>query len=164
MRRLREFVLTGAVRLEPLRPATLLEDAVAAAMARAQQHHVLLSTVAAPDLPSVLGDRIPLETVLHNLIANAIDAVKDQEGERVVRVTAVRHDANTVRVCVEDEGPGVAAEMAATLFEPLATNKAQGLGLGLPISRTIVEAHGGRLWLDATSRGARFCLTLPIAP
>jgi two-component system sensor kinase FixL len=54
--------------------------------------------------------------------------------------------------------------MAATLFEPLATNKAQGLGLGLPISRTIVEAHGGRLWLDATARGARFCLTLPVAP
>ncbi len=125
---------------------------------------MLLTTVAAPDLPAVLGDRIPLETVLHNLIANAIDAVKGQAGGRVVRVTAVRHDANTVRISVEDEGPGVAAEMAATLFEPLATNKAHGLGLGLPISRTIVEAHGGRLWLEATARGACFCLTLPVAP
>jgi len=164
MRRLREFVLTGAVRLEPLRPATLLEDAAAAALARAQQHHVLLTTVAAPDLPAVLGDRIPLETVLHNLIANAIDAVTGQERGRVVRVSAVRHDANTVRISVEDEGPGIAPEMAATLFEPLATNKAHGLGLGLPISRTIVEAHGGRLWLEPTARGACFCLTLPVAP
>jgi signal transduction histidine kinase len=163
MRRLREFVLTGSVRLEPLRVATLLEDAAAAALSRAQQHHVLLTTVAAPDLPAVLGDRIPLETVLHNLIANAIDAVQGQSGGRVVRVTAERHDASAVRISVEDEGPGVAAEMAATLFEPLATNKAHGLGLGLPISRTIVEAHGGRLWLEATARGACFCLTLPVA-
>lgn len=164
MRRLREFVLTGAVRLEPLRPAALLEDAAAAARSRAGRHQVLLSTVAAPDLPDVLGDRIPLETVLHNLIANAIDAVKDEAEGRIVRVTAARHDANTVRISVEDEGPGVAPEMAATLFEPLATSKAHGLGLGLPISRTIVEAHGGRLWLEPTARGACFCLTLPVVP
>jgi len=164
MRRLREFVLTGAVRRDPLLPAALLEDAAAAAQSRAQQHRVLLTTVVAPNLPAVLGDRIPLETVLHNLIANAIDAVMDQDGDRVVRVSAARHDAHTVRLSVEDAGPGVAPEMAATLFEPLATNKAHGLGLGLAISRTIVEAHGGRLWLEATPRGACFCLTLPVAP
>ncbi len=163
VRRLREFVRSGAVRQERLPTAGLLEDAATAAQARAQQHHVLLTVVTAADLPDVLGDRVQLETVLHNLIANAIDAVKAQPTGRVVRVSAVRHDDTQLRLSVADEGPGIAAEMSDTLWEPLATSKTEGLGLGLAISRTIVEAHGGRLWLEPSARGACFCLTLPAA-
>ena len=163
MRRLREFVRTGALRREKLRPVDLLEDAAAAARPRMERHRVLLAVTAPADLPEVLGDRVQMETVLHNLIGNAIDAQKAQAGPRVVRLSATLHDATTVRFCVADDGPGVAPDLAATLFQPLVTSKAQGLGLGLAISRTIVEAHGGRLWLDPAARGARFCLTLPVA-
>ncbi len=69
----------------------------------------------------------------------------------------------TLRLTVADNGPGVAADMMDTLFEPLATSKSHGLGLGLAISRTIVEAHGGRLSLEPATTGAAFCLTLPVA-
>lgn len=163
MRRLREFVRTGALRREPVRPGDLLEEAAAAARLRAERHRVLLAVTAPADLPAVLGDRVQMETVLHNLIGNAIDAQKSQATPRVVRLSAARHDPGTIRFCVADEGPGVAAELVATLFQPLVTSKAQGLGLGLAISRTIVEAHGGRLWLEPAARGACFCLTLPVA-
>lgn len=164
MRRLREFVRTGALRRERMQPAELLGDAAAAARPRAERHRILLAVTAPADLPPVLGDRVQLETVLHNLIANAIDALKAQGDARVVRLTAARHDDAWIRLCVVDEGPGVAPELTDTLFRPLVTSKTSGLGLGLAISRTIVEAHGGRLWLEPAARGACFCLTLPVAP
>lgn len=163
MRRLREFVRTGALRRERLQPADLLGEAAAAARPRAERHRILLAVTAPADLPAVLCDRVQLETVLHNLIANAIDAQKAQADARVVRLTAARQDDAWIRLCVADEGPGVAPELVGTLFRPLVTSKTHGLGLGLAISRTIVEAHGGRLWLEPATRGARFCLTLPVA-
>ncbi|MFO1314417.1 MAG: ATP-binding protein [Burkholderiales bacterium] len=163
MRRLREFVRTGALRKERLRTADLLVEAATAARGRADRHATLIAVTAPADVPAVLGDRVQLETVLHNLIANAIDAQNGQDGARTVRLTAARQDDAWVRLCVADDGPGVPPELATTLFHPLVTSKTHGLGLGLAISRTIVEAHGGRLWLDPVARGACFCLTLPVA-
>jgi signal transduction histidine kinase len=160
--RLREFVRSGRIRQQELRPATLLANAADAAAARATRHGVALAVNVAPDVPDVLGDRVQLETVMHNLIANAIDALKDTPGERRIELTAERHDENQVRLSVTDTGPGLIAAVRETLFEPFATHKDEGLGLGLAISRTIVEAHGGVLWLGDTSGGASFCLTLPI--
>jgi C4-dicarboxylate-specific signal transduction histidine kinase len=115
------------------------------------------------DLPDVLGDRIQIETVLHNLIANAIDALAEVPGERRIVLAAEHHDAVHVRFSVTDNGPGLVTSAREALFQPFATDKVEGLGLGLAISRTIVEAHGGALWLADRSAGASFCLTLPVA-
>jgi signal transduction histidine kinase len=162
VRRLREFVRSGSVRQQRLSPMWLLDAAADAARARALRHGVTMVVNASSGLPDVTGDSVQIETVLHNLITNAIDAMKGNAGSRTIRLGAAAN-GDTVVLTVADDGPGVAPEMTATLFQPLATSKTQGLGLGLAISRTIVEAHGGRLWLEATATGASFCLTLPVA-
>ena len=160
MRRLREFVLTGAIRRAPLAPADLLDAVAETSRAHAQRHDVQLSTVIPPGLPNVMGDRVQLETVMHNLVANSIEALQAHPGSRTLCLSAAPHRDDMVRLCVADNGPGVPSEIVGTLFQPLATGKRHGLGLGLAISRTIIEAHGGRLWLEAETHGASFCLTL----
>jgi signal transduction histidine kinase len=161
--RLREFVRSGSIKQERLVASKLLATVGEAESTRAARHGVTVAVDAASGPLEVLADRVQVETVLHNLIANAIDALKDMAGERRITLVAARHDEVFVRITVADSGPGVAAAARASLFEPLASNKAEGLGLGLAISRTIVEAHGGRLWLAETDTGAAFCLTLPTA-
>ena len=84
-------------------------------------------------------------------------------GERRITLAAAPHDETFVRFTITDNGPGVAPAARESLFEPLASNKAEGLGLGLAISRTIVEAHGGALWLADLDAGTAICLTLPAA-
>lgn len=163
MRRLREFVLTGSVRRAPIDVSSLLAGAAGAARPLAQRHGVALFVDVPPGIPDVLGDRIQVETVLHNLVTNAIDATRGSNGQKTVRLSARVDDSQFIRLCVADDGSGVLPEIAGTLFEPLKSSKAQGLGLGLPISRSIVEAHGGRLWLEPAAQGACFCLTLPSA-
>ncbi len=161
--RLRELVRSGTLRQEPLALHALLEAAAGAASSRTQRHGISVSITADRGLPDALGDRIQLETVLHNLIANAIDALMGQRGSRTIRLSAEIGEPGFLHVTVADDGPGVPQEFVTTLFQPLASSKTEGLGLGLAISRTIVEAHGGRLWLDAASPSACFCLSLPVA-
>ena len=161
--RLREFVRSGSIRQERLNVSNLLVTAKEAAGPRAVGHAVTLTVEAASGLPEILADRVQVETVLHNLIGNAIDALKDMPGERRITLAAAPHDEPFVRFTVTDNGPGIPPAVRGSLFEPLASNKAEGLGLGLAISRTIVEAHGGALWLADTHAGAAFCLTLPAA-
>jgi two-component system sensor kinase FixL len=163
IRRLREFILRGTVRRESIAVAALLEGAAESARLHAQRHGIVLAVVVPAAIPDALGDRVQLETVLHNLIANAIDATATHPGKGTIRLHADRDDAGFVRICVADNGPGVSPEVAATLFEPLRSSKTKGLGLGLAISRTIVEANGGRLWLEPSAHGARFCLVLSSA-
>jgi len=134
-----------------------------AAGVRASRHGVTVAIDAASGQLEVLADRVQVETVLHNLIANAIDALKDISGERRITLAAARQDEAFVRVTVADNGPGVRSAVRESLFKPFASNKAEGLGLGLSISRTIVEAHGGVLWLMESDAGATFCFTLPTA-
>jgi two-component system sensor kinase FixL len=161
--RLRELVRSGSTRAEPRDVADLLATAAEAAGPRLARHGVALVIEAAPNLPDVLADRIQMETVLHNLIGNAIDALTDVRGVRRVTLSALPHGEAFVRIGVSDNGPGVSAAARASLFEPLASDKVEGLGLGLAISRTIVDAHGGTLWLGETDRGAAFWLTVPVA-
>jgi len=107
-------------------------------------------------------DRMQIETVLHNLIDNAVDAVKGGPEGRSIEVRARVDDGARVRVDVVDNGPGVAAEMVARLFQPRVSTKDDGMGLGLAISRSIIEAHGGRLWMDRHERRTCFSFTLPL--
>ncbi len=160
---LREFVRSGSIRQESLFVSKLLAAVGEAAGVRASRHGVTVAIDAASGQLEVLADRVQVETVLHNLIANAIDALKDISGERRITLAAARQDEAFVRVTVADNGPGVRSAVRESLFKPFASNKAEGLGLGLSISRTIVEAHGGVLWLMETDAGATFCFTLPTA-
>jgi signal transduction histidine kinase len=115
------------------------------------------------DLPAIEGDRVQLQQVILNLIVNAVQAMGAAEkGPRDLFITTARAEANGVLVSVKDSGPGVAPENLAQLFTPFYTTKPGGLGVGLSICRSIIEAHGGRLWVTANlPRGAIFHFTMP---
>ena len=138
--------------------ATLLRPDAAA-------RHVALHLDVPPGLPPAHGDRVQIQQVLLNLILNAMDALEGM-GERRRSVTiAARHDAaESVEISVADTGRGIAADQLARIFEPFFTTKSKGIGMGLSISRSIVESHGGRLWAENNAGpGAKFLFTLPIA-
>jgi nitrogen fixation negative regulator NifL len=118
----------------------------------------------APDLPPVRANRLQLQKVLVNLLHNSVDAMRDTPGlAATIRIsTALRGDS--VQVTVHDNGPGLDSETACHVFDPFFTTKANGIGLGLAISRALIKAHGGQLWVDAENEsGAMFHFSLPIA-
>ena len=121
------------------------------------------------DLPSVSGDRVQLQQVLLNLVMNGMDAMHSvEEQNRILLVFGKHHSkAGTpaVLLCVQDAGTGLRPEEMDRLFEPFYTTKPQGMGMGLAISRSIIEAHGGRLWAEPNQGpGATFLFSLPAAP
>ncbi|HEX5394577.1 MAG TPA: ATP-binding protein [Rhodocyclaceae bacterium] len=160
VRRLRDFFRTGATRLEPISLPDLISSAVQPFADKAGAVGVELGVAALPD-SQLLIDRLQLEVVLRNLLANAFDAVTARhDGQRSVWVSAQASRPGNVDIRVEDSGPGIDQDQAAKLFEAFHSSKANGLGLGLAISRAIAEAHGGSLEIEPGSRGA-FVLTLP---
>jgi signal transduction histidine kinase len=162
--RLREFFRGGGLRLEPLTVAELIEEGLAPARRRAERAGIALSLDLHGELPAIQADRVQMGTVLNNLLSNAIDAIEASHSEKPeIAITARRLDGHRVRICVRDSGRGVVPEMRERLFDSFATSKPEGMGLGLAISRTLVQAHGGELWLDSL-RPTRFCFTLPIRP
>jgi C4-dicarboxylate-specific signal transduction histidine kinase len=118
-----------------------------------------------PSLPPVLGDRIQLYQVALNLLVNGLDAVAERPpGNRWVLVRTAEADGGRVELSVEDSGNGVAASDLARVFEPFFTTKRDGLGMGLSISRSIVQAHGGQIWAESRAEGgAIFHCVLPVA-
>jgi two-component system, LuxR family, sensor kinase FixL len=162
--RLREFFRTGSAHLEAVEVAPLLQGVVDAERPRAERHRTSLVLDCAQALPRVTADHVQIETVLHNLISNAIDALKQTtEEERVIRVGATQQNAQFIAISVTDNGPGIPEDIADQLFRPFATSKPRGMGLGLAISRSIVEAHAGRLAFEAANGGCVFRFTLPVA-
>jgi len=126
---------------------------------------VTLELELSPTEPAVLGDRIQLQQVVLNLMSNGVDAMAAVATEGVLRVRTDFGEPGWARVAVIDSGPGVKPEQLARLFEPFFTTKSAGLGLGLSICRTIVEAHGGRLWAESNvAGGMTFRFTLPAMP
>ncbi|MGB7502990.1 MAG: ATP-binding protein [Azonexus sp.] len=142
-----------------------LANVMALARSDAATRKVALEIDIASELPHVMGDPVHLQQVLLNLILNAMDAVEDvPAARRKVTVRAQRHGASEVEVAVEDSGLGIAPERLGRLFEPFFTTKANGMGIGLSISRTIIEAHGGHIWAENNAdKGATFRFTLPLA-
>ena len=132
--------------------------------ARLQHSGTRLDLRLEPDLPPVRGDRVELQQVLLNLLLNGIEALEavDPADRRLTIET--RHTGDLVQTTVEDTGPGIQDADVEHLFKPFFTTKPGGTGIGLSISRLIVEDHGGSLWADPSSgRGARFHFTVPVA-
>jgi two-component system, LuxR family, sensor kinase FixL len=162
VRRLRDLFRQGTTRLEPVPVAELLEEARrAGAQARAERA-LSLTVTAGENLPDLMVDRLQVELLLRNLVANAVDAVAAHApGRGEIEVSAMREDPGHVRIVVSDNGPGVAPGAAAHVFEPFVSGKPSGMGLGLAVSRAIAEAHGGTLEARAASHG-EFHLVLPV--
>ena len=141
---------------------TILE-VTALARSEVQGNRVSLETQLADDVPLILGDRIQLQQVILNLIINAIEAMSGvNEGPRELLVGSGKDESQGVLVAVRDSGPGLDPESLDHLFTAFFTTKPQGMGMGLAISRSIIEAHGGRLWATLNApRGAVFQFTLP---
>jgi C4-dicarboxylate-specific signal transduction histidine kinase len=124
---------------------------------------ITVRTELAAGLPSVMGDRVLLQQVFMNLIINSIDAMKAVDGTRDLTITSQRADRGLLLVSVSDTGVGLPAQQADQLFDAFFTTKPHGTGMGLAISRSILESHGGHLWAaNHAPRGASFCLTLPL--
>jgi C4-dicarboxylate-specific signal transduction histidine kinase len=125
------------------------------------QFAVLVRLELATDLPDFMGDRVQLQQVLMNLMTNSIDAMKDVDGTRELTIQSQRFEDGQLLISVSDTGVGLPSQQADKIFNSFFTTKTQGTGMGLSISRSIVESHGGRLWAGANSpRGAHFYFTL----
>ncbi|MFZ0584231.1 MAG: ATP-binding protein [Candidatus Acidiferrales bacterium] len=128
----------------------------------ATRYEISVRAELAADLPRVIGDRVQLQQVIMNLVMNSIDAMKDVDGTRELAIRSQRTENEQVLVSVLDTGVGLPQQHANQIFNAFFTTKSHGTGLGLRISRSIVESHGGRLWAAENSpRGANFCFTLP---
>ncbi len=153
IRRLREFVARGESdrRIESL--PKLIEDASTLALIGAKENGVDVSFRLDPAVDLVLADRIQIQQVLVNLIRNAIEVMAETSGRRRLEIAAVADREDLVQVSVSDTGGGIAPEIAKQLFQPFVTTKRKGMGLGLSICRTIIEAHGGKIWVEPNPGG-----------
>jgi two-component system sensor kinase FixL len=160
--RLREFMRSGESHQTTVEVVEIVEAAAALAQVEATQNGVGITVRLDECLPPILVDRIQIEQVLLNLLRNATEAVVAANCEqRKILIEARRIDEDTIEITVADTGPGIAADIEPRLFHPFVTTKDHGMGLGLSISRSIIEAHGGSLRLVARTGGALFALTLP---
>jgi PAS domain S-box-containing protein len=148
----------------PLNLNELIQETVTLTQAELTRKKVSLKIKLAPDLPRVPADRVQLQQVLLNLVVNAIDSLGGvADRPRVLRICTDRSEPDAVHISVQDTGAGIKPQENEHLFEPFYTTKPNGLGMGLAISRSIVEAHGGRLWAEPNNgRGATFQFTMPI--
>jgi two-component system sensor kinase FixL len=150
---------------QPVDVSELVGDVVGLVRSDAAARHVKLEVAVGDHLPPVSGDVVHLQQVLLNLIVNGMDALNGANlGERRVSVAASLDGPKTIEISVSDSGRGVPADQLSHIFDPFFTTKPKGMGMGLPISRTIIEAHKGRLWAENRPEGgAWFRFTLPIA-
>ena len=162
--RIRRLFKGSGLDAEPVSVNDVVEELITLLRREALQSGASISTALAPDLPLVMGDRVQLQQVLLNLLMNSLEATKGVGDRREITVTSRRADGDQVHVAVTDTGVGLPPTGADELFKAFFTTKAGGTGMGLAISRSIIEAHGGRLLAASNAdRGATFTFTLPIA-
>jgi C4-dicarboxylate-specific signal transduction histidine kinase len=162
--RIRALVTKSPPRREQVNIADTIMEAIALVQVEIERDRIALLTDLADDLPRVRGDRIQLQQVLLNLVLNAVEAMGEtSESQRVLSISAAKEGSNRVCVAVRDSGSGLDNSDLTQLFEAFYTTKPQGMGIGLPVSRTILEAHGGQLWATPNQPvGAVFQFILPI--
>ena len=143
----------------------LIREALALVHDDLQTHRIAVQADYDQWFPRIEGNQVQLQQVLVNLITNAIDSMATEDGQRVLSLRSEVHDSGSVMVSVEDTGKGVEPNAIDRIFNPLFTTKAHGMGMGLAICRSIIDAHGGRLWMTANlRRGAIFHFSVPAHP
>ena len=164
--RIRDLIKNAPPRDDRVDINAAIREVIELTRSEAMKNGVLVQTELAEDLPLVPGDRVELQQVILNLILNAVEATSAMsEGPRELRIDAGKTETGDVLIAVRDSGPGLGPAALEHLFQPFHTTKPNGLGLGLSICRSIIEAHGGRLWASANSpRGAVFQFTWPAHP
>jgi len=162
--RIRDFSKKAPARREDFEINEAILEIVGLARAPMSNGGVLAKTQLAEGLPHILGDRVQLQQVVLNLVMNAIEAMSEvSEGSRELLISTSLAEADGVLVAVSDSGTGLPQANPERVFEAFYTTKSSGLGMGLSICRSIVEAHGGRLWATPNEpHGAVFCIMLPI--
>jgi C4-dicarboxylate-specific signal transduction histidine kinase len=161
--RMRQFLKRRTIEMQPVSLEDVVQDVVSIVRSEANSKHVALLLRLEPGLPRVSGDRLHLSQVLLNLVTNSIHAVQSRPPDGRNIVVEAQSDGNgKVEMAVRDSGPGIPDDIADDVFEHFFTTKADGMGVGLALSRSIIEAHGGRLWIDHIPQhdGAIFRLTL----
>ena len=161
--RIRDHINKAPPQTDRLDMNEAIRDAIMLTRGEAVKSCVSIQTQLAEGLPFLRGDRVQVQQVMVNLIVNAIQAMSGAgDRRRELQISTETDEAEGVRVGVRDTGPGLAPENLLRVFEPFYTTKAEGMGMGLPICRSIVEAHGGRLWATACEpHGALFQFTIP---
>jgi two-component system sensor kinase FixL len=160
IRRLREFVARGESEQRVESISKLIEEASALALVGAREHSISVRFQLDFQADIVLADKVQIQQVLLNLIRNAVEALAESS-RRQLKISTSRAADGMLEIAVVDTGPGIAEDIASQLFQPFVTTKRQGMGVGLSISRTIIEGHGGRLWVEQTpGGGATFKFTL----
>ncbi len=164
VRRMRTFLRRGHPRVSTVDIPSVLQDALLLARPEAAAKGIRLTIARSSGLPNVFGDSVQLQQVILNLVRNSIDAISSTgQGGRIELGARQLSTPDRVEFSVWDNGPGIDEATAQRLFEPLMTSKHEGLGLGLPICTSIVEAHGGKIWLHSTAPGAtEFRFTIPL--
>jgi PAS domain S-box-containing protein len=162
IKRIRSQFEKGSANQETLGVSEMIRETVALLRDEAMRYNVSVRTELAADLPQIVGDRVQLQQVAMNLIVNSIEAMKDVDGTRELVIKSERAENEQILVSFTDTGIGLSSQLAEQIFEPFFTTKPSGTGMGLRISRSIIESHGGRLWaVGSAGRGATFYLILP---
>jgi C4-dicarboxylate-specific signal transduction histidine kinase len=166
VQRVRAFAKKADVERGPIDLNTMLREAVQLVRHDTIRRRVEIRFALTHESLVVFGDRVQLQQVALNLVLNALEALADRPlgAERVVLIETARAATHTAIVTIRDTGPGIAPERQAAIFEPFITSKPNGLGVGLSISRTIVEAHGGVIWCesDPAVGGSAFMVAFPL--
>jgi two-component system, LuxR family, sensor kinase FixL len=165
IRRMREFLRRGRPSIGEVDIRHLVDDALMLLQPELAMTSVRVETLIEANLPALHGDRGQLEQLILNLVRNSIEAITGMRREDGCVIVAARHSKNrsNLEISVQDNGPGVGPEIVDRIFEPLTSSKEEGLGLGLSICASIVEAHGGRLWLERSNfDGTEFRLSVPL--
>ncbi len=160
--RIRVLFKKGVLKRELVDVNEVIREMIDLVRGEATRYSISVRAELAADLPKVMGDRVQLQQVVMNLIVNSIDAMKDVRGTRELALTSQRAENEQITVCVSDTGVGLPPRQEDQIFNAFFTTKLHGTGMGLSISRSIVESHSGRLWAaDNSPRGASFHVILP---
>jgi signal transduction histidine kinase len=166
IKRLRALFARRAPASEPLDLNEAAREVLSLAASELESGRVVLQIELADDLPTIVGDRVQLQQVILNLVLNAAEAMRAVDDRpRELSLSTVLDGDDRVRVSVRDGGTGAGADQLAQVFDAFYTTKPEGMGVGLSISRSIIEAHGGHIWVDANDGpGLTFAFTLPVTP
>jgi PAS domain S-box-containing protein len=162
IRRLRALLRKREMEMQPVDLNEVISEILGLIRAESGRRGVAIETDLAADLPLIRGDKVHLQQIFLNLLLNGMDAMADTTGARKLTVRTALNENGCVAIAVSDAGPGIGPDRLPRLFDPFFSTKKEGMGLGLPIARSLVEAHGGRIWAENNpGGGATFRFTLP---